>query len=122
MRFGFNQAYLPCFRSPQPIPDRSSRRPEIGKGYFGKLYIQKVEEGLPAVLLAGLILILCIPISCNRGKPCNGISIWKIESSSDEGVKQIWLFVDQVLNPLLASLYPRTLLNARHGSLPNNIH
>jgi len=40
--------------------------------------------GLPAVLLAGLILVLCIPIFCKWGMPCNVISIWKIELGSDE--------------------------------------
>jgi len=46
----------------------------MGKGYLGKFNIQKVKEGL--------ILILCIPILCNGGTPCNGISIRKIESGS----------------------------------------
>jgi len=60
---------------------------------FKEFDTQKVEKGLPALLLAGLILIPCIPISCTRGEPCNGISIWKIEFSSDEGVQQIRLFL-----------------------------
>jgi len=74
------------------------------------------------VLLAGLITVLCILILCKGGKPCYGIGIWKIELGPDVGVEQIRLFVNELLDPFLASLYLRALWNARHVSLPNNLH
>jgi hypothetical protein len=111
--FRFNKEYLPCFRSPQPVPDRSSRWPKIGKGYLGKFYIQKVEEGL--------ITVLGIPIIFKGRKPCNGIAIRNLELGPDEGGKQIRLVVDQLLDLLLASLYRRDLGDTWHGLLPNNL-
>jgi len=71
--------------------------------------------------MAGLIMILCIPIFCNGREPCNGTSIRKIESGSDKRVQQIRPFVNQVLNPFLASLYRRALRDAGHGVFPNNV-
>jgi len=68
-----------------------------------------------------LITVLCIPIFCKWGKPGDGISIRKIEFGSDKGGKQIRIFVNELLNPFLASLYRRALRDAGHGVFPNNV-
>jgi len=54
------------------------------------------------------------------GKPCNDIGICKIELGPDERIQKIRLFIDELLDPLLASLYRSALLYAGHGSLANN--
>jgi len=76
--------------------------------------IAKVEEGL--------ITVFCILILYKWGTPWDGISIWKIKFGSDERIKNIWLFVDQLLDPLLTSLYPRALRNTWHGLFPYHSH
>jgi len=75
---------------------------------------QEIEEGL--------IAVLCEFIFCKWGMPVDLFSTWKIELSSDERIKKIRLFVDELLNPLLTSLYPRALWNACHGLLPYHSH
>jgi len=55
--------------------------------------------------MAGLILVLCIFIICNWGKPCNLLGTRKIELGTNGGVKQIRLSIDELLDPLLANFW-----------------
>jgi hypothetical protein len=88
------------------------------KGFLPELLrefdIQKVEEGL--------VTVFCEFIFCKWGKPVNFLITSKIDLGSDKRIRQIRLFVDELLEPLLTSLYPWPLWNACHGSLPYNSH